>query len=145
MTTFTALAPTLIVPDVEATAAWFSEFLGFETTSLIRGHGPGDDGVPDGPEHVHTGPADFCFVGKDDIRLMLRRASDGRARLNREASEYALDCYFWVTGLDELHARCLGRVTIAEALGERFYGMRDFTLHTPDGHALCFGEPMDPA
>jgi uncharacterized glyoxalase superfamily protein PhnB len=145
MTTFTGLAPTLIVPDVEATAAWFAEFLGFETTSLIRDHGPGDDDIPEGPEHAHTGRASFCFVGKDDIRLMLRRANDGRARVNRNASDLALDCYFWVTALDELHSRCLGRVAIVEALGPRFYGMRDFTLTTPDGHVLCFGEPAGPA
>jgi uncharacterized glyoxalase superfamily protein PhnB len=138
------VAPTLVVADVETTANWFGEALGFRTWSVLRGHGPGDDDVPDGPDHVHTGPVDFCFVGRDDLSILVRRAIDGRTHTNADHSEHALDGYFWVTDVDELYARCRDVGTITEPLALQFYGVRDFTLRTPDGLSLCFGESVTP-
>ncbi|MFN0148874.1 MAG: hypothetical protein ACKVT1_20410 [Dehalococcoidia bacterium] len=40
--------------------------------------------------------------------------------------------------------RCRERATIIEPLAKQFYGMRDFTIRSPDGHVLCFGEPSQP-
>jgi catechol 2,3-dioxygenase-like lactoylglutathione lyase family enzyme len=49
--------------------------------------------------------------------------------------------YFVVGSADELHDfHRAGGVEVLEALDDREYGMRDYTVRDPDGNRLCFGQ-----
>ena len=140
MSRFVGVAPTLVVPDIDATAGWFERVLGFTTEHAIRDHGPGDDAIPDGPDHVHTGPATFAIIGRDGLRLMLTRASDGLARVNGAADGSMHDVYFWVTGLQAIYEAARAHSRAIDPPEDRFYGVREVTLRTPDGHLIALGE-----
>ena len=51
--------------------------------------------------------------------------------------------YHMVKNVDKLHDEFKAKgANIIEPLGDRSYQMRDFSLKTPDGHVLVFGEPI---
>src|SRR5262249_1445914 len=63
-------------------------------------------------------------------------------RAYRRAEEH-LDAYLSVSGLIELHDEFLARgATITRPLERRPWGTRDFYIEDPDGHILCFAEPI---
>ena len=41
------------------------------------------------------------------------------------------------------HARALG-VPVVQTIGDRYYGLRDFTIVDPDGYGLRFASYLDP-
>ena len=45
-----------------------------------------------------------------------------------------------VEGVDALHGRLKGTVTIAMPLVTQFYGMREFAIVDPDGYVITFAE-----
>ena len=107
------LHPGLPVTDVLAAAEFYTSKLGF-ALAFTWGEPPAMAGVNMG-----------------DVQVFLERgtpASGGAA------------VYFVVGDADELYAfhRDAG-VEVVEALGDRDYGLRDYTVRGPDGHRLSFG------
>lgn len=43
-------------------------------------------------------------------------------------------------GVDALHDRLRGSVTIVMPIETKFYGMREFAIEDPDGYVLTFAE-----
>lgn len=119
------VSPQFVVRDVAKTAAWYQDVLGFRTL--------GQWGEP--PE--------YAIVARDDVRVHLGRAAEGaRIRKNRDAAEI-WDAYVECRGMDALHDAFRGRgATIVRGPQNAEYDMRELVVRTPDGHDLCFGEPV---
>lgn len=136
-----ANATMLLVRDVARTAEWFRDVLGFEIGEYLR------------EQHQWAADRDalgvpvFVFVLRDGQRVALSRATGaGEAsgiRSNRDFKEIAFDLYFWVDGLDDLYSAVReNHAALIQELRERPYAMREFTVRTPDGHAITFGEQL---
>jgi len=121
------LSPELAVRDPEATLAFFRDALGF-------------------PEGRTWGePPRYAIVGRDDVRLHLRRAASGEVRSN-SASADIWDVYIKCTGVDDLAGEFQRRgVPLERGPMTTVYEMREFEVLDPDGHVLCFGEPAESA
>ncbi len=108
---------TLRADDVTALAEWYREKLGF-TVSMSWGE-----------------PAEYARVRRDSVELAIGRLGDQFG----PSSVYAI-----VSGIDALYAEFVGRdVTIARAISNAPYRMRDFDLLDPQGNRICFGEPIE--
>jgi len=56
-------------------------------------------------------------------------------------SSHPFDLYFSVADVDSLYAEFSGKgAPISSEIGDRPYGMRDFSIIDPDGYVLAFGQ-----
>src|SRR5690242_16503078 len=144
MSRFKGVAPMFLVDDVERTAEWYRDCLGFEVGEYLRS----DHGPEAGEEnHPAKGEALFVILERDGQRLMLGRTeAPGRGVVsNVDAKDYACDVYFWVADVTGLFAAVEARVgEVLESLTERPYGLTEFRLRDCDGRALTFGGPPSP-
>lgn len=110
------LHPALAVGDVMAAAAFYTEKLGFT------------------PGFTWGEPPTMAGVGLGDTQLFLRRGTPSPA---------GLSVSFLVGDADELFAfhRESG-VEVVEPIGDRGYGIRDYSVRDPDGYLLAFGHPI---
>ena len=120
------VAPTLGVRDVRKTAAYFERTLGFEF----------------GPNGVYAGVGDEGAVyaigwrGGASIHIQIRR----RPLHLEERAPHEGDAYFYVDDVDALFAELKAKGAVFHReLQDEEYGMRDFTVETPDGHRIAFG------
>lgn len=110
--------PILDCPDVAASVAHFCDVLGFTS------------------EFTWGDPPTYAGVTRDDADVHLRQGAPGATDGARIA--------FVVTEIDSLCDEFRSRgAMVAEPLEERPYGMRDFSIRTPDGHVLVFGQELD--
>ena len=80
-------------------------------------------------------PPSYASVCRDHVELNLGLPEDGK-----EATSSAV--YISLTEIDEYYARLAERgVTVTVPIGDRPYGMRDFTVADPSGNHLSFGQP----
>lgn len=70
----------------------------------------------------------------------------GECSNERPASELGDHSYFvhlLVEGIDDLHREFVSRgATTLSAPQDKPWGLREFSLRTPDGHRITFGEPI---
>lgn len=80
-------------------------------------------------------PPSYASVCRDRVELNLGLPAEGKS-----ATSSAV--YISLTRIDEYHARLLAHgVTVRVPIGDRDYGMRDFTIADPSGNELTFGQP----
>jgi catechol 2,3-dioxygenase-like lactoylglutathione lyase family enzyme len=119
------VAPVLLVNDVQKTAAYFRDALGFS----VRGFW-GD-------------PPMFSIVRRDEIEVMLNQVAKGDAFKPNGAYDGRYDAYFWVADADALHAEMSGKgADIVCPPSDEPYMMREFQVRDPDGHLLAFGHDI---
>lgn len=112
----------LAVTDLEVSTRFYMDVLGFQ-----RDFGDGSDG--------------WSFLSRDRFRVMLGHCPDIVPA--SEAADHSWYAYVTVEGVDELHAEVAGRgAEILSPPATKPWGLREFTLRTPDGHRLAFGEPV---
>ncbi len=119
------VAPVFGVTDVEKSVDYFCESLGFEC---------------DRANCIYRGPEGAVYAtlqrGGVAVHLQLRRGpvfAEPRGRMDTDA-------YFYVPDADALYAQYKGRsVKILRHIEDSAYGLRDFSIETPDGHRFCFG------
>jgi catechol 2,3-dioxygenase-like lactoylglutathione lyase family enzyme len=107
--------PTMFVSDLDAACAWYERVLGFRTTFRHTDYA----GLSLGGASIHLGQYDPPITAAFYLRL--------------------------TSGVDEL-------VASIEAKGERLcsplkdqdYGMREATIHDPDGNEIYLGQPLPP-
>lgn len=112
----------LAVPDVTATARYFTEALGFTLAPI---EDPG-----------------WRFLRRDACRVMIGECPD--AIPPSDLGDHSYFGYFVVDDVDALFAEY-------ERTGVRFrtkpadkpWGMREFAIQTPDGHRIMFGQDLD--
>ena len=121
-------APVLGCRDVRAAADWFQDALGFEC--------PGGVARPPG-----EGEAVYAIVDREGagVHLQIRR----RPVFLAERPDFEGDGYLFVADADALHAEFAARgVAVLREPMDEPYGLRDFTIATPQGHRLAFGGPL---
>lgn len=118
-----ALAPwafVLAVHDIDATASWFRDCLGFSITW---------DDAPD-----------WRLVARDGVRIMV-----GRCPNDRPASEIGSHNWFGYVSVDDVtafHAELTARGVSCGPPVDTHYGMREIGVATPDGHRIIFAQDI---
>ncbi len=123
------IAPALGVRDVRRSVAYYCDVLGFEA---------GPDAVFDGVDPDEGAVYGIVRCGDIAIHLQIRR----RDVFAHPREDHEADAYVYVDDLDQWHERhrAAGAV-IHRPPQDEIYGMRDYTVETPDGHRITFGEP----
>ncbi len=115
--------PVLSVKDVEKSANFFTEGLGF----FLAGCWKDDDGT-----------ASFAIVFMDKITVGLTRGEGSKT-----GGPWA--AYFYVADIDAYAAQIAGNgVKLQRDVMDRFYGCRDLDIEDLDGNLLCFGQDLSP-
>ena len=112
----------LAVRDLAVSTRFYTEVLGFG-----RDFGDGSDG--------------WSFLSRDGFRVMLGECVD--ATPAGELGDHSWFVYLTVDEVDRLHAEVAAKG--GEILSRPItkpWGLREFTLRTPDGHRIAFGEPV---
>ena len=107
----------LAVPDADASASFFLDVLGFRN---------------------QPSPEGWRFVIRDGCMLMLGSCPD-----DLPPSETGCHSYFgyWeVADADAYHAEMAGRGWDGAPPEDKPWGMREFTVRTPDGHGITVGQ-----
>ena len=127
----TTLWPTLTVADVDASLAFYSEKLGFKSDLKLR-----DDDGKTFLGSVEVGDTVIMFERPDpkDPPDSGRGARSGVRLTICFPESHDIDTFY-----TELRRT---DVSIACAIGDRFWGNRDFTVRDPDGYHLIIARPM---
>ncbi len=119
--------PVLQVRDVKESVAFYCEKLGFQS------HGIWSDGP--------AGVADFAIVQAGKVTIALDRSREG---LPIPVNQFWA-AYVYVENADTLFAKVSrSGAEIIQEPGDRFYGLRDFTICDIDGHKISFGHDINP-
>jgi catechol 2,3-dioxygenase-like lactoylglutathione lyase family enzyme len=112
----------LAVRDLTESTRFFIDMLGFR-----RDFGDGSDG--------------WSFLSRDNFKVRLGECPDERPA--SELGNHSYIVYLTVEGLDQLHQElCERGAPVISEPEDQPWGMREFSICTPDGHRLRFGEPV---
>ena len=116
----TGVSPILLVTDLERSAAWWRERVGFD---------------------VELANENFALARRDGVIVMLARSP--QPSVYWQVVENMWNVYIRVDDIDALHAEVLERgAELDYGLCEQPWGMREFGLQDPDGHDIGFGQPI---
>ena len=108
----------LAVPDLERSAAYYRDVLGFRVQ--------------------WEEASDWRLVERDGVRVMLGHCpKDIRAS---ELGSHSWFGYLEVDDVDALQAEIVARGGICSAPRDTHYGMREVVVTTVDGHRIVFGQ-----
>lgn len=124
MATITNSRCVLAVRDLRVSTRFYMDVLGFR-----RDFGDGSDG--------------WSFLSRDGFRVMLGECSD--ATPAGELGDHSWFVYLTVDDADGLHEEVARKgAEIISRPATKPWGLREFSLRTPDGHRIVFGEPVAP-
>ena len=116
------LVPMLPVLDVERSAAFYREVLGFEIRVM------GDPG--------------WRMYVRDACRIMAGECRD--ATPVAQLGDHSYFAYLVVDDIDALHGKvAAARADFVKALATEPWGMREFGVRTVDGHRIMFGQEVE--
>ncbi|WP_018266808.1 VOC family protein [Methylosinus sp. LW4] len=118
--TLSTWAFVLAVPDLDASAGYFRDVLGFE---LLW------------PEAT-----DWRLVQRDNVRVMLGHCPTDAPPTT--LGSHNLFGYVNVNDIDALHAEIAARGALCTPPADRPYGMREIVVTTIDGHRILFGQAI---
>ena len=123
----TGSAPILLVKDVEASANYYRDKVGFKYDRFW-----GD-------------PPGFCILYRDGFHLMLSRAENEKDIIPHwKVVHHMWNVYFWVDDATKMYEELKASgATIDYHLGEKDYGCLEFGISDPDGYDIAFGEIID--
>jgi catechol 2,3-dioxygenase-like lactoylglutathione lyase family enzyme len=109
--------PILTSYDIDATEAFYTEKLGFQTRSKYADAG-------------------YLILTRDGVSLHFSHVDSGSPATTPTA------CYLYVQGVDAFYQQALraGAVHPNSKLGNRAWGMREFAILDGDGNLLRVGE-----
>jgi catechol 2,3-dioxygenase-like lactoylglutathione lyase family enzyme len=110
----------LAVPDLERSAAYYHEVLGF----LVQ----------------WKEASDWRLVERDGVRVMLGHCP-GDMRPS-ELGSHNWFGYLEVDDVDALHAEIAARGAACSPPRDTHYGMREIVVTTVDGHRIVFGQQL---
>lgn len=127
MSSFKQISPYFLVDDVEKSANYYRDVLGFHYHQLWGGD-----------------PPIFAMVHRDGVEIMLRRTdTPGTMRPNNVVADESWDAYIRVEDTDSLHAEYAAKgAKITSPLTDREYGMREFEVEDINGYILGFAHPI---
>jgi catechol 2,3-dioxygenase-like lactoylglutathione lyase family enzyme len=107
----------VIVPDIASTIRFY-EALGF---------------------HLERRSGKFVSLNRDDVRLYLVEDPDA------PSSERWINLRIIVRNVDDVWASAQrAKLSVAIPIGDRLYGLRDFTVQDPAGLSVRFAQLIDP-
>jgi catechol 2,3-dioxygenase-like lactoylglutathione lyase family enzyme len=113
----------LAVPDLDASAAYFRDVLGFQVQWETA--------------------TEWRLVERDGVRVMLGHCpNDTRPS---DLGSHNWFGYLDVDDVDALHAEITARGASCSAPKNAPYGMREIVVTTSDGHRIVFGQTMSTA
>jgi hypothetical protein len=116
--------PVFLVDDVNATAAWYQDQLGFATAGIFP---PG-------------GRAAWASLQRDGAEIMLQRLAGYRKESAYERRDGGVwDAYIRLTGVASLYARVKGQPYVIKPLEREPYGDWDFEIRDLNNYVLVFG------
>lgn len=119
-----AATPVFLVADVDATASWYREHLGFETAGMF----------PPQP------PASWASLQRDGAEIMLQRMAGYRKPdLYGSRPGGVWDAYIRMRGVHALYETLRHRPFIKMALTKQPYGDWEFEVVDLNGYVLVFG------
>jgi catechol 2,3-dioxygenase-like lactoylglutathione lyase family enzyme len=111
----------LAVRDLDVSTRYWIGMLGCK-----RDFGDGSDG--------------WSFLSRDEFSVMLGECPDERPA--SELGNHSYVAYITVDDADRLYAELTDRgATTSTAPESKPWGMREFSVRTPDGHRIQFGTP----
>ena len=120
-------APILLVADVETSANYYRDQLGFSY------------------ERFWGDPPGFCILDRDNFSVMLALAKETKSIVpHYKAIEGMWNIYFWVTDAESLYKDFKARgASIAYELHDTSYGCREFGVKDIDGYIIALGQNLD--
>ncbi|MEO5857661.1 MAG: VOC family protein [Pyrinomonadaceae bacterium] len=110
----------LAVKDLAVSAAYFKDQLGFDLDFTAPG---------------------WEFLSFGDFKVMLGECSD--ALWAHETGDHSWFAHALVENVDEVYQEIVGRgADINSTIRTQPWGIREFTVKTPDGHRIAFGQLM---
>jgi lactoylglutathione lyase len=129
---FKKLTPNLLVANVERSLAFYVGTLGFERGMTVPEESPlVFAAVTSGPIEIFFNDAATAIA---DYPAFAGRAIGATGTLFVE-----------VDGIDALHDRLQGQVTIVMPIVSQWYGLREFAIEDPDGYVITFAERLPSA
>jgi len=123
----TKLTPNLIVADVERSAAFYRDVLGFSVQMT----------VPDAPPYV------FAILTAGSVEVFLNApeaAYEEYPAFKKQPIGGTLTLFMEVTGIEQEYARLAPKVQVVMPLEKKWYGMTEFGFLDPDGYVITFAE-----
>jgi glyoxylase I family protein len=129
------MTPLLQVYDMPTSMDFYCKTLGFEVGAV--------DDPKKSPHH------DWVWLKRGEIDLMLNTAyeSDQRPALpdpKRVAAHDDVCLYFGAPDVDTVYHDLLAKGLKLNPPTVAWYGMKQLTLHDPDGYAICFQWKAEP-
>ncbi len=116
----TAQHHVLAVPDIQATAAWWIDMMGFELWM-----------EPDG----------WKFLRLGDFSIMIGECPDAIAP--GDLGDHQYFAYVVLKDVDAYHAAIAACGLEVAPPSDKPWGMREMPVQTPDGHRIMFGQDLD--
>ena len=110
----------LAVPDIEKSAAYYRDVLGFR----VR----------------WEEASDWRLIERDGVRVMLGHCP--RDMRPSELGSHNWFGYLEVDDVDALHAEIVARGAASTSPKDTHYGMREIVVTTVDGHRIVFGQEV---
>jgi uncharacterized glyoxalase superfamily protein PhnB len=122
------IIPLLNVEDVERSAQFYRELLGFEITN----------------DWKDAGRTKWAMLTSQGVRLMLNEAEHRTDGATRRARPDHADVVLYVTveSADDLHRTLLAGGHAPSEVRTESYGLRQFELRDPDGYELAITSPL---
>jgi catechol 2,3-dioxygenase-like lactoylglutathione lyase family enzyme len=125
----TFLSPILWTKDLSKTIAFYENVLGFTSQSNFP---------------------NFVTLISDEVQIMfivpVEEPEDCKEPGNNEPffSKPAMtgDLYIFTDDVNSLYERVKGKARVKMDIGDREYGMRDFSVWDNNGYELCFGQSI---
>jgi catechol 2,3-dioxygenase-like lactoylglutathione lyase family enzyme len=115
-----SLTPNLIVSDINRSAAFYRDLLGFQQIASV-------------PEQQ---PYVFVWLKHGAVDVFLNTPQDASPSAGTNSM------YIKLEGIDVLAANVeKAGVKPAIPMHTEFYGMKEFAVHDPDGYLIIFAEP----
>ncbi len=112
----------LAVRNLDESTRFYIDVLGFK-----RDFGDGSDG--------------WSFLSRDAFKVMLGECPDEKPA--SELGNHSYVAYLIVQGVDQLYEEVSVRgAEVISQLATEPWGLREFSIRTPDGHRIRFGEPI---
>ncbi len=111
----------LAVKDLAVEATYYKDKLGFEFDFTAPG---------------------WEFLSFGEFKVMLGECSD--AMLAGDTGDHSVFAHVLVENVDEIYAEFLERgAKMLSAIADKPWGIREFSVVTPDGHRIVFGQMND--
>jgi lactoylglutathione lyase len=129
---FTDVTPNLLVSDIDRSASFYRDVLGFSVVTT----------VPD------QSPFVFVWVQRGGVSVFLNARERAQEDLPLWGSRSAgamslfmiLEAANTADGIDALYQSLEPQATIVMPIKDQFYGMREFGIQDPDGYVIFFAQ-----